>query len=221
MGWTLRANVSFCISGERACFLDLDADRYFALGTIADEAFRKLINGQQLNRWQSEALAPHIGSGLLQMCAGDTLPAPCPTAQAPTSDRHAITGIRTNPLTLARSGAQIFTAERQLRTRPLGEILAEISDTRGSSEVLSAQDIEQRISSVCRAFECWDLLSSPLDRCLPRSIAMMRMLAPCRPQLVLGVMSRPFRAHCWVQLGGLVLNDALAHVSAFTPIRII
>ena len=39
--------------------------------------------------------------------------------------------------------------------------------------------------------------------------------------LVFAVMTRPFAAHCWVQLDETVLNDRLDHVRKFTPILVV
>jgi hypothetical protein len=39
---------------------------------------------------------------------------------------------------------------------------------------------------------------------------------PCT--LVIGVSTKPFAAHAWVQIGDCVLNDAIEHVQTYTPI---
>ena len=38
------------------------------------------------------------------------------------------------------------------------------------------------------------------------------------PTWMFGVHTEPFQAHCWLQLGDLVVNDAVENVSRFTPI---
>ena len=59
-----------------------------------------------------------------------------------------------------------------------------------------------------------------LARCLPRSLALIDYLdrhgAPA--QLIFGVRTHPFEAHCWVQSGNVVLNDTLSRASWYTPI---
>ena len=56
--------------------------------------------------------------------------------------------------------------------------------------------------------------------CLFDSLALIHFLARFRvfPDWVFGVTADPFEAHCWVQTGGVVLNDTVERVSAFTPI---
>ena len=48
------------------------------------------------------------------------------------------------------------------------------------------------------------------------SVYLTRRMVPCT--LVIGVSTRPFAAHAWVQIGECVLNDTVEHVLTFTPI---
>lgn len=61
------------------------------------------------------------------------------------------------------------------------------------------------------------------DKCLFDSLTLMRFLAieGMAASWVIGVRTRPFGAHSWVQSGPLVLNDLHEHVSGFTPILIV
>ena len=56
--------------------------------------------------------------------------------------------------------------------------------------------------------------------CLFDSLALIHFLARFRvfPDWVFGVIADPFEAHCWVQAGGVVLNDTVERVSRLTPI---
>ena len=57
-------------------------------------------------------------------------------------------------------------------------------------------------------------------RCLFDSLVLAtfltRQMIPCT--FVIGVSTKPFLAHSWVQMGELVLNDTAEHVQMFTPI---
>lgn len=61
------------------------------------------------------------------------------------------------------------------------------------------------------------------DRCLRDSLALMGFLSPLglNAHWVIGVRTRPFGAHSWVQYGDLVLNDHHEHVRAYQPILIV
>jgi hypothetical protein len=48
------------------------------------------------------------------------------------------------------------------------------------------------------------------------SVFLTRRRVPCT--LVLGVSTRPFAAHAWVQIGECVLNDTVEHVQTYNPI---
>jgi hypothetical protein len=64
------------------------------------------------------------------------------------------------------------------------------------------------------------LLFSAQDACLFDSLALTRFLSYYRqfPSCVIGVQTGPFGAHCWVQEGDVVFNDAPEYVRRFTPI---
>ena len=64
---------------------------------------------------------------------------------------------------------------------------------------------------------------SARDRCLHDSLSLIRFLGARAlfPQWVVGVRTRPFAAHSWVQSGSLVLNDLHEHVRAFHPILVV
>jgi Transglutaminase-like superfamily len=48
------------------------------------------------------------------------------------------------------------------------------------------------------------------------SVFLTRRMVPCT--LVIGVSTKPFAAHAWVQIDECVLNDTVEHVLTFTPI---
>jgi hypothetical protein len=64
---------------------------------------------------------------------------------------------------------------------------------------------------------------SSRDACLFEALAMLQFLAGSRiyPSWVFGVQVAPFCAHCWVQLGDLVIDDTVEHVRGYTPIMVV
>ena len=58
------------------------------------------------------------------------------------------------------------------------------------------------------------------DACLFDALALSEFLAAygVYPVWLFGVQSRPFAAHCWLQLDGVVLNDTVDHIKRYTPI---
>ena len=65
------------------------------------------------------------------------------------------------------------------------------------------------------------IMPSP-RRCLPASLIAARFLRRLgrEVEIVFGVRSHPFAAHCWIEAGGVVLDDDLDRVRAFTPIAV-
>jgi hypothetical protein len=61
------------------------------------------------------------------------------------------------------------------------------------------------------------------DACLFDALSLSEFLAGygAFPNWVFGVQARPFAAHCWLQLGGIVLNDTVDHVKRYTPIMVV
>lgn len=57
-------------------------------------------------------------------------------------------------------------------------------------------------------------------RCLFDSLVLTAFLTktgvPCT--FVIGVSTKPFLAHAWVQIGETVLNDTAEHIQMYTPI---
>lgn len=59
-------------------------------------------------------------------------------------------------------------------------------------------------------------------RCLPACIVtatFLRMLGH-HVEIIFGVRSHPFAAHCWIEIGGVVLDDDLDRVRAYRPIAV-
>jgi hypothetical protein len=61
------------------------------------------------------------------------------------------------------------------------------------------------------------------DRCVIDSLVLAHFLLRngVVPTLVIGVATRPFEAHCWVQSGPIVLNSSVENVENYTPILVV
>ena len=64
---------------------------------------------------------------------------------------------------------------------------------------------------------------SSQGKCLYDCLALLEFLAYFElfPTLVIGVATFPFRAHCWLQYGPLVLTDYLENTRVYTPILVV
>jgi Transglutaminase-like superfamily len=59
-----------------------------------------------------------------------------------------------------------------------------------------------------------------IDRCLLDSLTLSEFLRRqgIDSTFVLGVKTRPFESHCWIQCGGTVVNDTYENVASFVPL---
>jgi hypothetical protein len=64
------------------------------------------------------------------------------------------------------------------------------------------------------------LISSTTDRCLLISLALWLFMKRyrCRPLLIIGVSTKPFSAHCWLQLENLAFDGRPDRLDPMTPI---
>ncbi len=60
-------------------------------------------------------------------------------------------------------------------------------------------------------------------KCLFRTAMLRRFLhrRGLRAAWVFGVRTWPFSAHCWLQVGGVVINDRVDHVAGFAPVMVV
>ena len=210
MSLPIRPGLHYRRIAESFIFFDLLADRYFLLTHRSAEAFERFTNGSPTSVDED-----HLHRlGLIGEAGKSALPRGVPTVTASRS-------LVDTPL----AGAGIFAtiasvtaqrrARRDLRRHPLAQILSDISCVR--QDVHSADEEASR--DIARAFERAKRYVSGADQCLPRGIAMKRMMARKGQvvSLVFGV-TMPFAAHSWVQAGDLVLTDPLDVVLHYQPI---
>lgn len=216
MGLQLASDLSFCLVEDRLIFLDLAQDRYFRLQPEDERAFLDMING----------------SGDIDIAS---LPADFPMRRRL---RHAPMSVRPRPVDApacrrafipdpAASPPFIQTlvaligqlrASRLVHHRPLAIIVRRLRSMRATGESKAG-----RAAEIVRAHAMADLLYSPHDRCLAKSIALFVALrrSGIGARLILGVAARPFAAHCWIQLDDRVLNGDIEVTRLFVPILVI
>lgn len=220
MGYSLRNGVSLCEVADRLLFLDIDTDRYFALGASADRAVQKLLHKEPLDKADLPHLAGLSQRGILDCEVGlDHVIAASgspPQPEACLLDRNASPP---TPIATAIAVTAIAASIARVKGRSLRTNLMSAVARRGSP---SAPD-EAMLQHVATAFDRAGRLISGHDRCLPQSLAVMRAIASRAgwAQIVLGVTLGPFAAHCWIQCGSIVINDRVDRVRCYTPILVV
>ena len=218
MGFRVRTNVHWCISGGRVIFLDAEADRYFCLSLAANAAFLRLFReGRQPG--DGQFLCSLVRRGvLLEDAAPSALTAPTAIPPA-TADLMNRPGCSSNLLDIARALAAEAGAAWRLRTQSLPAALRSPRRIRARGR----HDVAATLRRIVSAFAALSLFLRSTDRCLVRALAVH---SACRRQgidtrLVLGVRTNPFGAHSWVQLGDSVIFGDFEQVRLYTPIAVL
>lgn len=212
----LRDGISWCMVSERLLFLDVAGDRYFCLDAQAEAAFKRLADGAILEPWESAML---LDTGVVAPSGHGTL-APCPPAPCPTGSLCDLSTAQAHGIDVLHAAMRLFAARVALRTLGLGGSLHQVAKHKARSPARATRAAVERVATSSLRLADW---IGSHDQCLPRSIATARHLTSigAAPTLVIAVKLEPFKAHCWVQWGGLLVNERVEAVQAFTPIRIL
>ena len=221
MFYALRDGVTFCETGGRFLFLDVPRDRYFCLGQRLEVAFRDFLNvDEEIDRRRAPAILIEQGLLIPAEEKAEIRPAPAP-AEVSGSILDEISGAASGMRLVFMAATALQSARRSLRRRGLASTLDKLAALRRAP--VRQPGGEQRLAKTVAAFEQINLLFSPLDQCLPRSIALAETLwqAGVEAKFVIGVRARPFLAHSWVQCGPIAANERVDIVRTFTPILVI
>lgn len=213
----LLRHISFAIVDGRAVFLDLRRDRYLALDGAAADAFAALHSSPDC-RASEELVATLFATGLFAASQepGELLP-----AQIEVPDRD-LCDDAAKPAAKDLIGVlfHVIACRRAVRRQPLEIVIARRRrPPRECSRTMPADTVLGLAGRYLRARALIPI--KPV--CLQDSLALHDWLAVrgARSSLVLGVQLDPFAAHCWVQLGNTVLNDAADKVATYTPILVV
>jgi hypothetical protein len=195
--------------------LDAAADSYLCLPACASDV--DLEPGGRLIRIGAIELAADFqAAGLLV----DWTPAELrQRAMRPT--RSAVTSVHADVLwrdAFEIAGA-VWDVLRQYRGRSFAEILTSRARARPADPAEPSSDLLDLV----HRFHRWSPYAPLSGKCLLRSFVLLGYLRRRGhdAQWVFGVSTWPFRAHCWLQCGGTVLDDSVERVRAFEPILVV
>jgi len=232
--YRLADHVRACAHDGQVILLDLRRDKYLAIGGPALPALSGAIDDWPTpeDDAQSQSGGDKLGNWLRKLTAAQMLA----TAQSPRLPRATLQdpiasldaqshaagphGWR-RPLHIARSAAMVALWLKRLSLAEIERRVRRMHEPGRSSEhpAFVAQ-LHDAVASYCRLRP---FLFTVHDRCLFDSLTLVCFLAmeglPTR--WVIGVRTRPFAAHSWVQSGHLVLNDVQEHVRRYTPILVV
>lgn len=215
----LRKGLSFCITSGEPVFLDTLADRYFCLAAGEQAAFLALLR----NRDDKVAHHAIYDIGLLAPDSGPGNAVALTPVQSVgiTASLLDAPGRRTEVVTFTHAAMRRARTAVALRRSGLGVVLSDFAGRKRRMRQSARRDDE--IAGIAQGHERLALITASLDQCLPRSLALAHHLVDRghSADLVLAVHLRPFKAHCWVQIGDLLVNDRCDTVAPFTPILVL
>jgi hypothetical protein len=216
----LRDDLSFCLVDGHPIFLDMGGDRYFRLSGSMERVFMDWLDNASTENDIALLVARNILTDLSTHSKD-----PCEPAQKPRLSALELpfTSAPSSVQTLIEVFATVSWTQIQLKTigikRTVERELRPESKL-GRAEIERGQP--QLLDAAHNFLKARKLI--PLGtRCLLDSLAMAKFLKRRRlcVNVIVGVTGDPFSAHCWVQAGDLVLNDALGNVMIYSPIRVL
>lgn len=218
MTYYMPGNFNVCVNGGHALFLDIEHDRYFRLAPKRDATVRALINGDCIREDELQEL---LRLGIVVEQSIDAVPlAPPPVMQPARSlvEHQGAYRSGSHWRLLPEIAWLLALARANLRRKGFASVIKSLaaSKKRMGDNVNSADD-------AALAFDSTRRLAPFPSVCLSDSLALLAFLLrrDIRADLVIGVKSRPFGAHCWVQRGDVILNSPLDDAAMFTPILVV
>ena len=222
MEFHLRADLFLRHVDGQSVLFDVQNDRYFLAPDRMHRALGLLSHGEPLDLRDQAILAPLINRGLIIERRGPDDAAPMAYTATSTTTGDA-PGRRPSGSLICQAIIAQAGAELQLRRRKIGGVLAAIRGRRQRAIRNEAQLSSEDIFEHATAFRASSKFFPTHGQCLRRSVALTNHLLTRQRvvDMVFGVSVRPFRAHCWVEHSGVVLNDTVEGVRRYTPILVI
>ena len=222
MDAALRSDVFMALSDDTLVFLDLARDRYYALGRDASRAAQHTLaaSGEALDGDLSRKLEK---AGLLASAPQRGRAFAVTSHALPVRDLHDVVE-RAGPADVLLALASRSRASHALRRRHISEAVARRRAVKKSWRARRRRTPDEAVL-VRRAARLAALrpLASNHNACLLNSLSLLFHLGRAGADLdwVFAVKAVPFEAHCWVQLGDLVLNDTVDATRGYAPIMVV
>jgi hypothetical protein len=231
----LAPHVRACASDGQVILLDLRSSKYLGIDGALSLALRDRVAG-----WPRSSDSVHectIPGSANQMMARllergllthePSKPLPHATVGEVTSSLNAEDSSPNAGIGAGRLARFLWSAMETsvwMRCRSLQAIASAVHERRDRLQSPSAPCSIESIRTGTAAYErLRPFAFSAHKNCLQDSLALVAFLASegAFPRWVIGVKTRPFAAHSWVQMGATVLNDQHEMVRQFRPILVV
>ena len=230
----LAPHVRACSSDGQVILLDLRNNQYLGVGGTESNALADQIEGWPVSPESAGECATSVtlaaltqrlvSRGLLTHASSERLP-DLRLVEASASLDVALADSGITARRLGRFLQSAATAALWLRCRSLHSIATAVAARRERQRIPApdARSLEAMTSGTAAYERLRPFVFSAQHECLHDSLALVGFLATegVFPRWVIGVRTRPFGAHSWVQSGGTVLNDLHENVRRFRPILVV
>lgn len=212
MAYALSPHVHLAVLGEDVVLLDTAADAYLCVPDGAAH-LRPAPDRSALAPQDEAVVAALLEAGLIRRSADAAARATLPRPS------HDIGEAGSDPLTLGdvwRLSGALWDLVWRYRGHRLGEILAFVSAAPCAPPEVATPDVVRLARRFQRA-----VVWLPMPRkCLVRSFVLLRFLqrSGLNARWVFGVTTWPFRAHCWLQVADMALDDNAERIVEYEPI---
>lgn len=219
----VKPSLHFCVVEGRTIFMDEKSSRYFCLPVAIDESFQRSVSVEGfLDVPDNASLAELTNLDLIEPLRGPVI-VPRQVICEPSKDFGKVSII--NPKLSELIGTVFIRLCSQIGVgfRDIQRIRADLDRERLKFRNRPRARPDSSLQAILRAFEQSDIIFGRSDRCLPRSVALVRrsFRAGFNPRLIIGVRVNPFAAHCWVQHDDMIIGDSLDIVRIYTPICVL
>lgn len=222
-------HVHLCEFDDGGVLLDLRREKYFGVNSGAIQSLKAFMQGRgncaavQQDDGQS-TLAELEKSHLITRnrdLGRPFLPLALACTDAVPFEGRAPGEAEIQPAHILRFFSTGIIAALELRTRSLERIVTRLRERKARHAASPPAPDTASIIELVKIFRrLTPLLFTTKEFCLRDSLMLLEFLArhDVYPTWAIGVRTKPFGAHSWVQHEALLLNDTLQHVETFTPI---
>ena len=236
-GYLIPDHVYLCKTREGILFLNLRTDKYLGVSGKDLEYLAALVPGWPIRPAHCDT--PEMSERAAQVArklqhAGllTTDPAEGKSAHPSTLENGASSLLQQLPHPLSRSAPFLLVrlayaalkVSAVLKFRSLEWVVRRARQKKKARGNCDAAAASHAIATLTSDFiRLRPLVYSAHGKCLYDCLVLLEFLSLSRlfPTLVIGVTTFPFKAHCWLQDGGVVLTDYTERTRDYTPILVI
>jgi hypothetical protein len=204
--------------------LDIDGNQYYTVQKTINELFSDDIYGVDAEENEDEIVKSLIDLGILiyKQRSDNVIPI-SPSCTQPVSGLEILRNVKAHRITVISAVFEQIICGITVKLRPLSKILGNIKKAKNIAAARCTPGVGIDVIEIAASFQTSSLFISFKDKCLPRSLALVRYLSKrgVLADLIIGVKMRPFAAHAWVEHRGFVLNDTVDGVQPYTPILVV